>query len=108
MSRFFGQIGYVVTSEIRPGVWSEKLLAERVYIGDILQATRRWEASSNLNDNLNIGNKISVIADPFAYENFSAIRYIVWMGAKWKVTTVEVQQPRLILTIGGVYNEQPA
>ena len=46
----------------------------------------------------------SIIADPFAYQNFHAMRYIEWMGAKWKITKVNVQSPRLILSVGGVYN----
>ena len=62
--------------------------------------------SFSINDNLNISNEFSIIADPFAYENFQNMRYIVFMGAKWKITSVEVQYPRLILTVGGVYNEQ--
>ena len=64
------------------------------------------ETGTSLNDNLNISNEFSIIADPFAYENFQNMRYIVFMGAKWKITSVEVQYPRLILTVGGVYNEQ--
>jgi len=78
-------------------------ITEREYYGDILQFSRRWENGEHLNDDLNIDNKISIVADPFAYENFHAIRYIWWIGAKWKVISAEVQYPRLILTIGGVY-----
>jgi hypothetical protein len=66
----------------------------------------QWQAGENLNDNMNINNRISILADPFAYQNFHTIKYINWMGAKWKVGSVEVQSPRLILAIGGVYNGQ--
>ena len=104
MARFYGVIGYGETKETRPGVWSE-VITERVYYGDVLQNTRRWETGDHLNDDLNINNKISIVADPYTYQNFHTMRYIKWMGVKWKVTNVEVQYPRLILTIGGVYNE---
>jgi hypothetical protein len=30
--------------------------------------------------------------------------YVEFMGTKWKITNVEVQYPRLILSVGGVYN----
>lgn len=104
MAKFFGKVGYGEdTVETRPGVWEVKPV-ERSYYGDVLQNSRRWENGEHLNDNLNINNKISIVADPFAYQNFHAIRYVEWMGAKWEVTNVEVQYPRLILTIGGVYN----
>ena len=107
MAKFYGTIGYGETKETRPGVW-EETVTERNYYGDVLQFGRRWESSGNLNDDLNVSNRISIVADPFAYEKFHAIRYISWMGAKWKVSAVEVDYPRLVLTIGGVYNEQQA
>ena len=104
MAKFYGIIGYAEQVETVPGVYSEEI-AERPYYGDLIRNTRRYESASQLNDNLNIANEISIIADPFAYQNFHAMRYVEFMGAKWKITTVEVQYPRLILTIGGVYNE---
>ena len=104
MAKFYGIIGYAEQVETVPGVSSEEI-TERPYYGDLIRNTRRYESASQLNDNLNIANEISIIADPFAYQNFHAMRYVEFMGAKWKITTVEVQYPRLILTIGGVYNE---
>lgn len=105
MAKFYGEIGYAETTETAPGVWTEGITT-RNYRGDILRNTRRWQSGENLNDDLVVNNLISIVADPFAYQNFHTIRYISWMGALWKVTNVEVQRPRLILTIGGVYNEQ--
>lgn len=103
MAKFYGAIGYGNTEETKPGVWKE-IITERSYFGDVLQFTKRSESSEHLNDNLNLSNRISIVADPFATENFCSMRYIVWAGAKWKITNIEVQYPRLILTIGGVYN----
>lgn len=103
MARFYGKVGYAETKETSPGVWTEKII-ERDYFGDIIRNSRRMENSNNLNDNLVFNNTISIVADECLYDHFSAIRYVEWMGTKWKVTTVEVQRPRLILTMGGVYN----
>ena len=103
MAKFYGVIGYVETKETTPGVWSE-CITERNYSGDVIRNSRRYQSSENLNDNLTINNEISIVADPYAYQNFYAIRYINWMGVSWKITNIEVQRPRLILTIGGVYN----
>lgn len=103
MAKFYGEIGYAETTETTPGVWKE-VLTERKSSGDVIRNTRRWQAGENLNDDLMIDNKISIIADPFATLNFHAMRYVKWMGVLWKITNVEVQRPRLILTIGGVYN----
>lgn len=105
MGKFYGKVGYGITKEVRPGYWAEEI-TERDYYGDVLQNGRRWENSGNQNDNLNLSHRISVLADPFAYENASNIRYVTLLGSKWKVTNIEVQYPRLILTTGGVYSEQ--
>ena len=104
MAKFYGIIGFAEQVEKVPGVYDSEI-TERPYFGDLIRNTRRYESASQLNDNLNIANEISIIADPFAYQNFHAMRYVEFMGAKWKITTVEVQFPRLILNIGGVYNE---
>lgn len=105
MAKFFGKIGYGETVEIRPGV-SGLQITEREYYGDVSRNTRRYENSGQVNDDLNIGNVISIVADPYAYQNFHLMRYVEFMDAKWKITSVDVQYPRLILTIGGVYNDR--
>lgn len=107
MAKFYGKIGFFTTVEEEPGLWVEKIV-ERLYFGDLLRNLRRLETSSNVNDNINISNQISILADPFAYDNFHSIKYVEFMNSKWKVTSVEVQYPRLILEIGGVYNGEQA
>ena len=103
MAKYYGVIGYAETVETSPGVWEEQI-TERNYYGELVRNTSRFQVSDQVNDNINIANEISVIADPFATQNFHAMRYVEFMGAKWKITNVEVRYPRLILTIGGVYN----
>ena len=103
MAKYCGNIGFAETVETRPGVWEDKI-TEYVYYGDLTRNTRRLQSGSNLNDNINIANNISIVADPYANKNFHKIRYIELMGTKWKVSDVEVQFPRLILTLGDVYN----
>ncbi|MFA5313981.1 MAG: hypothetical protein WC375_11825 [Methanomassiliicoccales archaeon] len=107
MAKFYGEIGYAETTETVPGVWTETVV-ERNYSGDVIKSNVKWQSGPNLNDNLVINNAISIVADPFAYQNFSAMRYVKWMGVCWKITNVEVQRPRLILAIGGVYNAEPS
>lgn len=103
MAKFYGKIGYGINTETKPGVWKD-VITEREYFGDVIRNTRQLASSETLNDDINIRNEISIVADPFAYENFHAMRYVDFMGASWKITNVEVQRPRLILSIGGVYN----
>lgn len=104
MAKFCGVIGYAITKEIEPGIYVEEIV-ENEYYGDVIRNSRRLREASKVNDDINISNQISIVADPFANNNFHAMRYITFMGNKWKVIDVEVQYPRLILSIGGVYNE---
>lgn len=104
MAKFFGKIGYAETQQTSPGVWEEEI-TEREYFGDITRNTRRLQTSGNINDNIVVTNEISIVADPFANQNFHAMRYVEFMGTKWKISNVEVQYPRLILTLGDQYNE---
>lgn len=101
--RFYGVVGYATPTEIRPGVWDD-VIEERPYFGDVIRNTRQLEPGESVNDNLNVANSISIVADAYATEHFFAIRYARWSGSLWKVTEVEVQRPRLILRLGGVYN----
>lgn len=105
MAKWYGGIGFECSVEKVPGVWVEEI-QERPYFGDLIRNTRRWQSGEYLNDNLTVSNQISVVADPFACQNFHRIRYVEFMGAKWKVSSVEVQYPRLVLEVGEVYNEQ--
>lgn len=103
MAKFYGAIGFAESVETRPGVHTEQIV-ERKYFGDLIRNTRRLQSADQLNDNINIANEISIVADPYANEHFYEMRYIEFQGAKWKVSNVEVKFPRLILTVGGLYN----
>lgn len=103
MAKWFGKIGYAVTSETRPGIW-EEVIVERNYYGDMTRNSRRLQAASQVNDDININNELSIISDPYAMNSFHAMRYAEFMDTKWKITNVEVQYPRLILSLGGLYN----
>lgn len=104
MAKYFGPVGYAIPTEVRPGVVKDQI-EEHSYYGDILRNSSQWQGSQDsTNDDLNIRTQISIVADPFANEHFHSMKYIRFMGANWKITEVEPRYPRLILTIGGVYN----
>ena len=105
MAKFYGKIGFAEMAETTPGVWVENI-TEREYYGDVNRNIRRLQTGMGLNDDISISNEISIVADPYANENFHSMRYVRYMGAKWKISSVDVQYPRLILTLGGEYNEQ--
>lgn len=107
MAKFYGKIGYGITEEVKPGVWVDNIIEKNV-IGDLTKNSRLLEKSDGINDNINISNTISIVADPYITENFHLIKYVKFLGVAWKVKVAEVQYPRIILTLGGEYNGEQA
>lgn len=103
MAKFYGEIGYIETVETEPGIFEEKVI-KRNYSGDLLRNSRRLQTTDQVNDNINISNELSIVADPYANDHFHNMRYAKFNGTAWKITNVEVQYPRLLLTLGGIYN----
>ena len=103
MAKFFGEIGFSSTVETSPGVWEDTIIP-REYYGDVVREGRRWEKGESINDNLIVNNYISVLADTFAYENYQYMKWVSFMNAKWKIASVEIEYPRIKLTLGGVWN----
>ena len=102
--RYHGRIGYFETVETKPGLWEEKIILREAY-GDVFRNTKRDVSSSAVNDKITVSNQISIVADPYAQEHFFNIRCIEWQGALWSVNDVEVQYPRLVINLGGLYHE---
>ena len=107
MSKWYGTVGYITTEETEPGVWKEVVTETKLY-GEVLDYMSRWGSSNQVNDNLDITARISVVADPYAYEHFSKLKFVEFMDAMWEVKSASLQRPRLILSLGGVYNGERA
>ena len=107
MGKWYGVIGFAETTETVPGVWTEQII-DRNYYGDLIRNTRRLQSADKVNDDINISNELSIVSDPYAINNFHSMRYAEFMSAKWKITNIEVRHPRLILTLGGLYNGEQA
>lgn len=104
MKKFFGKVGYAAGNvEVKPGVFKEQIV-EREYYGDVVRNSRQLQENEKVNDDVTVGNSISIVADAYANENFFAMRYVEWMGSLWVVADVTVEAPRLLLRLGGVYN----
>lgn len=106
MNRFYGKVGYAEQKEIEPGRW-EDVVVEREYYGELVNKSYREQSvSDQIHDNLRLNTDIEIIANPYAIDHFSNIRYVVYGGTRWTVTGVRIEgdNPRINLTIGGVYN----
>lgn len=104
MAKFHGNIGFEEQYEKTPGNWTSRTV-EKEYFGEVVSLfynTRN--GSETTNDELTVNKRISVVANDYAFKNFQFMKYIVYMGVKWHITSVEPQYPRLIISMGGVYN----
>lgn len=102
MSRFYGAIGFARQEQTAPGVYSDTIV-EKDYRGELIQNMVRWDPTDSVNDDMRISNTLSIIADPYSQNHISEMRYVVWLGKKWKITSVTVERPRLKLELGGLY-----
>lgn len=103
MARFSGKIGYVTHEETSPGVWTESIV-ERQYYGDLTRHSRRWESGDSVNDNIVFSQDISIVADPYLYDNANNMRYVTFRGIKWRITKFEIDYPRVRITTGEEYH----
>ena len=103
MAKYYGNLGFIVENETSPGVWEAQEIL-RPYTGDVLRFTSRVSTPDKVNDDIQMSNQLSIVMDAFAYNHFYTLRFVEWCGARWKVNSVEIQHPRLLLTLGGVYN----
>lgn len=106
MAKYYGRIGFATpVNDEKPGVTFDEII-ERSYFGELTRNAKRVQVGDTINDDLSLSNQISLLLDPYLEKNFYNIRYLAYMGAKWKVTKVEVRYPRIIIDIGGLYAEQ--
>ena len=101
--KFYGKVGYQIETETTDSVWVSSIV-EKPYYGDVIRNASRRESSDTINDELNVNNRISIVADPFAFENFQNMKYVEWLKQLWNIKSAELQPPRIILEVGGVYN----
>ena len=107
MGKFYGEIGFAYDEETSPGI-ATPVITERAYYGDLIKNYRRLESDTKINNDISLSNDISIIADPFAYQHFTDMRYVRYMGNCWRITGVEEKYPRLVLTVGGLYDGETA
>lgn len=103
--KWYGSIAFKEDVEEERGVFISKV-TPYPYYGDILEVSWKEIQGEKINADLNISNKLSVIADQQLQSNFHKIAYVTFGGAKWTVSDVKVSFPRLVLTLGSLYREE--
>jgi hypothetical protein len=106
MAKYHGKIGYIIPTEVRPGVWKDMPIEKEAY-GDFLQEKGNIQQTDKISKDVSISGQLVVMATQFAMTNFQHIRYATYMGTAWSVTSVRPAYPRLHLTLGEKYNVQP-
>ena len=104
MARFHDKVGFLICLDYQDTGIAENRAVERPYYGRIIEHTRRWEENDHINDDLNISNQIAITANDYAFKHASSIAYVHFMGGYWKVTSIRIKHPEIILSLGGVWN----
>lgn len=102
MAKYAGKVGFAIQTESSPGVWTDKIV-ERLMRGDVISASSHFKPGESINEDITLGHRLSLMGDPYAFENFTGLRYITYLGVKWRVTGVEIRRPRMVITVGGIY-----
>ena len=102
MSKFYGTVGFVKTEETTPGVWTQNV-TRREYVGDLQRFIQRYDTGNKVNSDVSLNNQVSIVSDPYAIENFQYIKFIEFLGTAWKVTSIDINYPRMLLSLGEVY-----
>lgn len=105
MAKFSGVIGFVETVETSPGVWTDQTTEKR-YKGDLLKRYISWQTSDEINPDFNINNQVSIVADSYISNHLAYMKYVVINNVKWKITNIEINRPRLIISLGGLYRNE--
>lgn len=104
MARFHDKVGFLIPVENQETGMATNRAVERPYYGKVIEHTRRWETTEHVNDDLAISNQIAITANDYAFKYMSCIAYVRFMGGYWKVSSIRVKAPEIILTLGGVWN----
>ena len=108
MARYHGKVGFLVCEDDQETGMATERAVEKPFFGTVMEHTRRWSENDHLNDDLSLGNQISIVATDYAFKHSSAIAYATFMGQKWKVTSMRIKPPQIILTLGGIWNGSKA
>lgn len=104
MARFSGKVGYITQEETTPGVWTPKEKS-RTMKGDIIRQVSNYTSGESVNDDISLNHRVSLVGDAYAFGNYFNMKWIQIDSQKWKISSIEVQRPRLIVTVGGLWNE---
>jgi len=108
MAKYSGLVGYITQEESSPGVWSS-VENPKLMKGDIIRQSSSFQSdgrtsSSKVNDDITLNHRVSLLGDAYAFSNYYTIKWIALDGLKWQVSSVEIQRPRIIVTLGGLWN----
>lgn len=103
MAKFYGNVGFAESKEDSKGNWVETITERKLY-GDIKRNSYRYTQADKVIPDIVLVNTVELMADSYAVEHFSAIRYVEYKGTKWRAQSVLYDRPRITITLGEVWH----
>lgn len=102
--KYVGNIGFLSSNtEVTGGIATQPIISKR-YFGEIITTSSRLQTQDKINPDVTINNSIAILLDGYLNNNLSNIVYVEFLNKKWSVSSIELRHPRVILSLGGLYN----
>lgn len=105
--KFSGKAGFRIDDvETEHGVYEPIVVVKAIKGSVVINHYQHQNSDKSTIDNVRITNQLSIVANQFLNEHISNLMYIEFQGVKWKVESFDIRPPRVVVSLGGVYNEQ--
>lgn len=105
--KFSGKAGFRIDDvEIEPGVYKPQVVVKAIKGSVVSNSYQHQNSDKSTIDNVRITNQLSIVANQFLNKHITNLMYVEFQGVKWKVESFDIQPPRVVVSLGGVYNEQ--
>ena len=96
-------LGFAEEQQVRPGIWDD-VITEVPKLADIAQRTEAFEVEGNILPEYRTSTTVSVLSQGPVKPDYSNLRYVLYAGERWIVSSAVHAPPRLTIYIGEVYS----
>lgn len=96
-------LGFAESKQVRPGIWDDEI-TEVPKLAEVRQRTETFQVEGNVIPEYKTTTSVSVLSQGPVKPDYSNLRYVLYAGERWIVTSAVHEPPRMTLFIGEVYS----